>query len=123
MKGFNVEVAPAPSTGAPVVFTDSAARRVREIIAAEGNPGLMLRVSVMGGGCSGFQYSFALESATLSDDLVIENGGVKLLVDPLSQQFLAGAEVDYVESLQGAQFTIRNPNATATCGCGTSFSV
>ncbi len=123
MKAFNVEVAPAPREGAPVVFTDSAARRVRQIIEAEGNPALMLRVSVMGGGCSGFQYSFALESATQNDDLVIENGGVKLLVDPLSQQFLAGAEVDYVENLQGAQFTIRNPNATATCGCGTSFSV
>lgn len=77
----------------------------------------------MGSGCSGFQYSFALESATQNDDLVIENGGVMLLVDPLSQQFLAGAEVDYVENLQGSQFTIRNPNATATCGCGSSFTV
>ena len=106
----------------PLVFTDAAAGKVRELIAEEGNPGLKLRVYISGGGCSGFQYGFTFDEARADDDLALDNGGVTLLVDPLSLQYLAGAEIDYAESLTGAQFVIRNPNATTTCGCGSSFS-
>ena len=107
----------------PLAFTDNAAAKVRSLIDEEGNPDLMLRVYVSGGGCSGFQYGFAFEEQANEDDTRIEKGGVSLLVDPISAQYLIGAEIDYTESLQGAQFVIRNPNATTTCGCGSSFSV
>ena len=107
----------------PLVFTDAAAGKVRELIAEEGNPGLKLRVYISGGGCSGFQYGFTFDEARADDDFALDNGGVTLLVDPLSLQYLAGAEIDYAESLTGAQFLIRNPNAKTTCGCGSSFSM
>jgi iron-sulfur cluster insertion protein len=111
------------SNGAPLVFTEAAARKVAELIAEEANPALKLRVYISGGGCSGFQYGFTFDEAHNEDDLAIERNGVTLLVDPLSLQYLGGAEVDYSESLSGAQFVIRNPNATTTCGCGSSFSI
>ena len=106
----------------PLDFTAAAAGKVAALIAEEGNPDLKLRVYISGGGCSGFQYGFAFEEQRNEDDLAVERDGVTLLVDPLSFQYLAGAEVDYRESLQGAQFVIRNPNAKTTCGCGSSFS-
>ena len=106
-----------------LVFTDAAARKVLELILEERNPGLKLRVYISGGGCSGFQYGFTFDESTEEDDIQVTNDGVTLLVDPLSFQYLMGAEVDYSENLQGAQFVIRNPNATTTCGCGSSFSV
>jgi iron-sulfur cluster insertion protein len=108
---------------APLVFTDAAAGKVRELIAEEGNPELKLRVYISGGGCSGFQYGFTFDEARAEDDFAVDKGGVTLLVDPLSLQYLAGAEIDYSESLTGAQFVIRNPNAKTTCGCGSSFSI
>ena len=108
---------------APLQFTDAAAAKVRELIDEEGNPNLALRVYIQGGGCSGFQYGFSFDESRAEDDLALEKGGVTLLVDPLSLQYLAGAEVDYSESLSGAQFVIRNPNARTTCGCGSSFTV
>lgn len=107
----------------PLIFTDAAAAKVRELIEEEGNNALKLRVFVSGGGCSGFQYGFSFDEEAAEDDTRIENGGVTLLVDPLSFQYLMGAEIDYTEGLEGAQFVIRNPNATTTCGCGSSFSV
>jgi iron-sulfur cluster insertion protein len=113
-------VAPAP---AGVAFTDAAARKVQELILEEGNPELNLRVYISGGGCSGFQYGFSFDEDRAEDDLAVVNEGITLLIDPLSFQYLMGAEVDYSETLQGAQFVIRNPNASATCGCGSSFSV
>ena len=106
-----------------IVLTDAAARKVRQLILEERNPGLKLRVYISGGGCSGFQYGFTFDEEQAEDDIAIENDGVVLLVDPLSFQYLMGAEVDYAESLAGAQFVIRNPNATTTCGCGSSFAV
>jgi iron-sulfur cluster insertion protein len=106
-----------------LVFTDAAAHKVRELILEERNPAPKLRVYVQGGGCSGFQYGFTFDEDTQDGDLSIDNEGVTLLVDPMSYQYLNGAEVDYSESLQGAQFVIRNPNAATTCGCGSSFSV
>ncbi|MEM7504787.1 MAG: iron-sulfur cluster insertion protein ErpA [Pseudomonadota bacterium] len=108
---------------APVVFTDSAADKVSELIEEESNPELMLRVFVAGGGCSGFSYGFTFDEKIEDGDSQIENRGVTLLIDPMSVQYLMGAEIDYKEDLQGAQFVIRNPNATTTCGCGSSFSV
>ncbi|MDR2187544.1 MAG: iron-sulfur cluster insertion protein ErpA [Azonexus sp.] len=105
-----------------LIFTDSAAAKVRELIEEEGNPALKLRVFVTGGGCSGFQYGFTFEEDVNEDDTALEKGGVTLLVDPMSYQYLAGAEIDYSEGLEGSQFVIRNPNATSTCGCGSSFS-
>lgn len=110
------------SDESPLIFTDSAANKVRDLIAEEGNPALKLRVFVTGGGCSGFQYGFTFDDAINEGDTTVENGGVTLLIDPMSFQYLAGAEIDYVEGLEGAQFVIRNPNATTTCGCGSSFS-
>lgn len=107
----------------PLIFTGAAASKVRELIAEEGNPALKLRVYISGGGCSGFQYGFTFDEQRAEDDLALDRDGVTLLVDPLSLQYLAGAEVDYTESLTGAQFVIRNPNAKTTCGCGSSFSV
>ncbi|NEV64528.1 iron-sulfur cluster insertion protein ErpA [Thiorhodococcus minor] len=107
---------------ADLVFTSAAASKVAELISEEGNPGLMLRVYIQGGGCSGFQYGFTFEEEIQEGDAEIVTDGVKLLVDPMSMQYLMGAEIDYTEGLQGAQFVIRNPNASTTCGCGSSFS-
>jgi iron-sulfur cluster insertion protein len=106
-----------------IIFTEAAASKVASLIAEEGNPDLMLRVYIQGGGCSGFQYGFTFDENESEGDTKVETGGVTLLVDPMSMQYLMGAEVDYTEGLQGAQFIIRNPNATTTCGCGSSFSV
>lgn len=106
----------------PLVFTDSAASKVKELIEEEGNPGLKLRVFVTGGGCSGFQYGFTFDEEVNEDDTTMEKNGVTLLIDPMSYQYLVGAEIDYSEGLEGSQFVIRNPNATSTCGCGSSFS-
>ncbi|MEJ2383210.1 MAG: iron-sulfur cluster insertion protein ErpA [Xanthomonadales bacterium] len=108
---------------AGITLTDAAARKVQELVLGEGNPELKLRVYISGGGCSGFQYGFSFDEEQAADDIAVENDGVVLLVDPLSFQYLMGAEVDYAESLAGAQFVIRNPNASTTCGCGSSFSV
>ncbi len=106
-----------------LIFTDAAARKVQELILEEKNPGLKLRVFISGGGCSGFQYGFSFDEQQQEDDIAVANDGIILLVDPLSFQYLEGSEVDYSESLQGAQFVIRNPNASTTCGCGSSFAV
>lgn len=106
----------------PLVFTNAAASKVKQLIDEENNPALMLRVFVTGGGCSGFQYGFTFDEAEGDGDTMVENGGVKLLIDPMSFQYMVGAEIDYTEGLEGAQFVIRNPNATTTCGCGSSFS-
>ncbi len=106
----------------PIIFTDSAASKVRTLIEEEGNNDLKLRVFVSGGGCSGFKYGFTFDEMINEDDTVMEKNGVKLLVDPMSFQYLAGAEIDYQENIQGAQFIIKNPGATSTCGCGSSFS-
>ncbi|HRO58879.1 MAG TPA: iron-sulfur cluster insertion protein ErpA [Burkholderiaceae bacterium] len=107
---------------APLLFTDSAADKVRELLVEEGNDNLKLRVFVQGGGCSGFQYGFTFDEETNEDDTVMEKNGVQLLIDAMSYQYLVGAEIDYKEDLEGAQFVIKNPNATTTCGCGSSFS-
>lgn len=107
---------------APLLFTDNAATKVQQLIKEEDNDDLMLRVFVQGGGCSGFQYGFTFDEKTQEGDTIVENQGVKLLIDPMSYQYLVGAEIDYTEGLEGSQFVIRNPNATTTCGCGSSFS-
>jgi len=107
----------------PIDFSDAAARKVTALIEEEGNPDLMLRVFVTGGGCSGFQYGFSFDEAVGEGDTKVEKDGVTLLIDPMSFQYLTGAEIDYTEGLEGAQFVIKNPNATTTCGCGSSFSV
>lgn len=107
----------------PIIFTDSAAAKVGELISEEGNDDLKLRVYVMGGGCSGFQYGFTFDENIGEDDTRIEKNGVIVLIDSMSVQYLTGAEIDYREDLSGAQFVIRNPNASTTCGCGSSFSV
>lgn len=106
----------------PLIFTDSAAGKVKSLIEEEGNSNLKLRVFVSGGGCSGFQYGFTFDEAVNDGDTAVEKNGVTLLIDPMSYQYLVGAEIDYTEGLEGAQFVIRNPNATTTCGCGSSFS-
>ncbi|MEQ1767042.1 MAG: iron-sulfur cluster insertion protein ErpA [Methylotenera sp.] len=108
---------------APLVFTDNAAKKVKELIEEEGSPDLKLRVFVSGGGCSGFQYGFTFEEEVNEDDTQVQKDTVTLLIDPMSLQYLMGAEIDYTDSLQGSQFVIRNPQATTTCGCGSSFSV
>jgi len=114
----------APPEGPPgLVFTDAAAIKVSQLITDEGNPNLKLRVFISGGGCSGFQYGFTFDEKLEDGDTRVENQGVTLLVDPMSIQYLAGAEIDYKEDLEGARFVIRNPNAATTCGCGSSFSV
>lgn len=115
----------SPNTGAPspLVFTDSAAKKVKQLIDEENNPKLMLRVFVSGGGCSGFQYGFTFDENAQDGDTRIANGGVTLLIDPMSFQYLMGAEIDYQEGVEGAQFVIKNPNAKTSCGCGSSFSV
>jgi iron-sulfur cluster insertion protein len=107
----------------PLLFTDSAANKVKQLIEEEGNADLKLRVFVSGGGCSGFQYGFTFDEVANEDDTVLNKNGVQLLIDPMSFQYLVGAEIDYTEGLEGAQFVIKNPNATTTCGCGSSFSV
>lgn len=107
----------------PLDFSDSAVEKVRELLTEEGNPDLKLRVFVQGGGCSGFQYGFTFDDVINDDDTTIDKGGVQLLVDPMSFQYLVGAEIDYKDDLEGAQFVIRNPNASTTCGCGSSFTI
>ena len=104
-------------------FTDSAVSKVRELIEEESNPDLKLRVFITGGGCSGFQYGFTFDEIANEDDFIIDREGVKFLVDTMSYQYLVGAEIDYIDSFEGSQFTIKNPNAQTTCGCGSSFSV
>ena len=108
---------------APLVFSDSAALKVKQLIDEEGNTQLKLRVFVSGGGCSGFQYGFTFDEEINEDDATMEKNGVILLIDAMSYQYLAGAEVDFREDLQGSRFVINNPNATTTCGCGNSFAV
>jgi iron-sulfur cluster insertion protein len=108
---------------APLVFTENAAKKVKELIEEEGSPDLKLRVFVSGGGCSGFQYGFTFEEEVNDDDTQVQKDTVTLLIDPMSLQYLMGAEIDYQDNLQGSQFVIRNPNAETTCGCGSSFSV
>jgi len=105
-----------------LIFTDAAAAKVKELLVEEGNPELRLRVFVQGGGCSGFQYGFTFDESVNDDDTTIDKNGVQLLIDPMSFQYLVGAEIDYKDDLEGAQFVIRNPNATTTCGCGSSFA-
>lgn len=107
----------------PIQFMDAAVAKVAEMIEDEGNPELKLRVFVSGGGCSGFQYGFAFDDEVKEDDMTAIKGGVTLVVDSMSMQYLGGAEIDFEECLEGARFVIRNPNATSTCGCGSSFSV
>src|SRR6516164_8737753 len=117
-------VSDTPTTEMPMpfVFTDAAADKVKQLIDEEGNPDLKLRVFVQGGGCSGFQYGFTFDEIVNDDDTTMEKNGVTLLIDAMSLQYLVGAEIDYKYDLQGAQFVIKNPNATTTCGCGSSFS-
>lgn len=107
----------------PFIFTDNAAEKVKSLIEEEGNPDLKLRVFVTGGGCSGFQYGFTFDELVNDDDTQVQKNGVTLLIDPMSYQYLVGAEIDYQESIEGSQFMIKNPNASSTCGCGSSFSV
>ena len=107
----------------PITFTDAAVAKVRELMDEEGNPNLKLRVFVQGGGCAGFQYGFTFDETQNEDDAGMEKGGVKLLIDSMSYQYLVGAKIDYKEGLSGEQFVIDNPNAVTTCGCGSSFSV
>ena len=106
-----------------LVFTENAANKVRQLIEEEGNPELKLRVFVQGGGCSGFQYGFTFDEVVNEDDTQMSKNGVTLLIDAMSLQYLMGAEIDYSEGVEGAQFVIKNPNASSTCGCGSSFSV
>jgi len=110
-------------TPSPMQFTEGAARKVKTLVEEEGNPRLKLRVFVTGGGCSGFQYGFTFDEDLAEDDTVIEREGVSLVVDAMSFQYLVGSEVDYQEGLEGSRFVINNPNATTTCGCGSSFSI
>ena len=122
---IQVSFAPKPKVieDATVVFTDAAANKVNLLVEEEKNPKLKLRVSVGGGGCSGFQYEFAFDENINEDDSVFENNGATMVIDVTSMQYLNGAEVDYLEGLEGARFVINNPNADATCGCGSSFSM
>lgn len=113
----------ATAMSADISFSDAAANKVKQLIEEEKNPNLKLRIFISGGGCSGFQYGFQFDENVGEGDVVITNGDVALVIDPMSYQYLIGAEVDYTEGLQGAQFVVRNPNATTTCGCGSSFSV
>ncbi|MCA3148733.1 MAG: iron-sulfur cluster insertion protein ErpA [Burkholderiales bacterium] len=114
---------PTAAPAIPLVFSEAAANKVKELIDEEGNPSLKLRVFVQGGGCSGFQYGFTFDEEVNEDDTAMEKNGVQLLIDAMSFQYLMGAEIDYKDDLEGAQFVIKNPNATSTCGCGSSFSV
>lgn len=106
-----------------IVFTDSAALKVKSLLDEENNPALKFRAYITGGGCSGFEYGFTFDETQSEDDMVIENQQVTLLIDPMSFQYLVGAEIDYVSDVNGERFVIRNPNAKTTCGCGSSFSV
>jgi iron-sulfur cluster insertion protein len=106
-----------------VAVTPSAAKRIAEILREDGNPKMMLRIAVSGGGCSGFQYGFTLDDTRNDDDIVVQRDGVTVLVDSTSVEFMKGAEVDFVEDMIGASFQIKNPNATSKCGCGSSFAV
>ena len=107
----------------PIQMTDAAANKVKTLITEEENPELKLRVYITGGGCSGFQYGFTFDEDMAEDDTAMQKNGVTLLIDPMSYQYLVGAEIDYTDGLEGSQFVIRNPNASSTCGCGSSFSV
>ncbi|EXI61331.1 iron-sulfur cluster insertion protein ErpA [Mannheimia granulomatis] len=107
----------------PLTFTDAAARKVKSLIEGEDNPNLRLRVYITGGGCSGFQYGFTFDDQVNDGDLTIENQNVGLVVDPMSLQYLIGGTVDYTEGLEGSRFVVNNPNASSTCGCGSSFSI
>ncbi|KGQ70219.1 iron-sulfur cluster insertion protein ErpA [Chelonobacter oris] len=107
----------------PLVFTDAAANKVKNLVADEENPDLKLRVYITGGGCSGFQYGFTFDEKINDGDLTIEKNGVSLVVDPMSLQYLIGGTVDYTEGLEGSRFIVNNPNASTTCGCGSSFSI
>ncbi|ABY70036.1 iron-sulfur cluster insertion protein ErpA [Actinobacillus pleuropneumoniae] len=107
----------------PIIFTDAAAKKVKSLIEGEDNPNLRLRVYITGGGCSGFQYGFTFDDQVNDGDLTIENQNVGLVVDPMSLQYLIGGTVDYTEGLDGSRFVVNNPNATSTCGCGSSFSI
>ncbi|RKZ56143.1 MAG: iron-sulfur cluster insertion protein ErpA [Gammaproteobacteria bacterium] len=122
---IQINFAPKPKVieGATVGFTESAANKVKALVVEEKNPNLKLRVSVDGGGCSGFQYAFAFDENVNDDDTVVEKNGATVLVDVTSMQYLNGSEVDYLEGLEGARFVVNNPNAKSTCGCGSSFSV
>lgn len=122
---IQISFSPKPKVveGATVNFTDAAANKVKALVDEEKNPNLKLRVSVDGGGCSGFQYGFAFDEKVNDDDTVIEKNGATMLIDVSSMQYLNGSEVDYLEGLEGARFVVNNPNATSTCGCGSSFSV
>jgi iron-sulfur cluster insertion protein len=113
---------PTYQDAAAMAVTAAAAAKVGALVLEEGNPALKLRVYITGGGCSGFQYGFAFEEEQAEDDLAVQRDGITVLVDPLSLQYLQGAEIDYSETLAGAQFVIRNPNAKTTCGCGSSFT-
>lgn len=112
-----------PNAGPLMAFTAAAAAKVQTLIDEEQNDNLKLRVFITGGGCAGFSYGFSFDESAADDDTVVERDGVTMVVDPMSFQYLAGAEVDYKEGLQGSQFVINNPNATTTCGCGSSFSI
>jgi iron-sulfur cluster insertion protein len=112
-----------PAMPDPLVFTEAAASKVQQLINDEGNPNLKLRVYIQGGGCSGFQYGFTFDEEEGEGDTRIVTNDVVMLIDPMSLQYLSGAEVDYKEDLQGAQFVVKNPNASTTCGCGSSFGV
>ena len=107
----------------PLTFTDAAANKVKNLISEEENTNLKLRVYITGGGCSGFQYGFTFDEKVNEDDLTIEKSVVQLMIDPMSLQYLIGCTVDYTEGLEGSRFTVNNPNATSTCGCGSSFSI
>lgn len=117
-----IETVDLQAPPSPLIFTEAAADKVRDLLAEEGNPELKLRVFVQGGGCSGFQYGFTFDETVNEDDTTIDKNGVQLLIDPMSFQYLVGAEIDYKDDIEGAQFVIRNPNATTTCGCGSSFA-
>ena len=122
---IQINFAPKPKAieGATVLFTEAAANKVKALVAEEKNPNLKLRVSIDGGGCSGFQYGFSFDENVSDDDTIIEKNGATMLVDVSSMQYLNGSEVDYLEGLEGARFVVNNPNAKSTCGCGSSFSV
>ncbi|RDE66199.1 iron-sulfur cluster insertion protein ErpA [Aggregatibacter segnis] len=107
----------------PLTFTDAAAQKVKSLITEEENPALKLRVYITGGGCSGFQYGFTFDEKVNDGDLTVENAGVQLVIDPMSLQYLIGGTIDYTEGLEGSRFVVNNPNASSTCGCGSSFSI
>ncbi len=120
----NFGMALGPSSGEILLdFSDSAVRKLKSLQEEESNPNLMLRVSVYGGGCSGFQYTFSLDEEVKPADKIVEKDGATLIIDQMSYQYLAGSEVDFSEGLEGAMFVVNNPNATSTCGCGASFSI